>query len=390
MDILHRASKCSHLPFFGTGIRTLGVLSVIGLFIALLVFPSSAVADDMQDAVDQAQSQLSAAEAQMEAIVADYHATEAEAESMQTRIDETAAAASQAQQAVNEGRDELGLVALSQYRASDSSLMLSLLLNATSFDDLLRQVTYFDAVMQQKADLIAEQKERVEQYNQLISELNAQKDAQDAKLAELEERRTEAQTLVENAQSQLTNAQGEQASRLAALAAASESLGNTTTQEETTTSFDPSWNTFSNDSTNNSNSNSNSSPSPSPTPTPTPTPNNNTSDDSTAGWKTGIASAYGGSSDPSTPNPGTTATGARCDDNSMGVAVPMSLPGYRSLFGHTVEIKYGGKTVLATINDCGGMGNGSRALDLQPGVFKSFGASTCQAWGLRTVSYRIL
>ena len=168
MDILHRASKRSHLPFFGTGIRTLGVLSVIGLFIALLVFPSSAVADDMQDAVDQAQSQLSAAEAQMEAIVADYHATEAEAESMQTRIDETAAAASQAQQAVNEGRDELGLVALSQYRASDSSLMLSLLLNATSFDDLLRQVTYFDAVMQQKADLIAEQKERVEQYNQLI------------------------------------------------------------------------------------------------------------------------------------------------------------------------------------------------------------------------------
>ena len=224
MDILHRASKRSHLPFFGTGIRTLGVLSVIGLFIALLVFPSSAVADDMQDAVDQAQSQLSAAEAQMEAIVADYHATEAEAESMQTRIDETAAAASQAQQAVNEGRDELGLVALSQYRASDSSLMLSLLLNATSFDDLLRQVTYFDAVMQQKADLIAEQKERVEQYNQLISELNAQKDAQDAKLAELEERRTEAQTLVENAQSQLTNAQGEQASRLAALAAASDRL----------------------------------------------------------------------------------------------------------------------------------------------------------------------
>ena len=70
MDILHRASKRSHLPFFGTGIRTLGVLSVIGLFIALLVFPSSAVADDMQDAVDQAQSQLSAAEAQMEAIVA--------------------------------------------------------------------------------------------------------------------------------------------------------------------------------------------------------------------------------------------------------------------------------------------------------------------------------
>ena len=37
-----------------------------------------------------------------------------------------------------------------------------------------------------------------------------------------------------------------------------------------------------------------------------------------------------------------------------------------------------------------GMGGGSRALDLQPGVFKAFGFSTCQAWGVRTVSYRFL
>ena len=74
----------------------------------------------------------------------------------------------------------------------------------------------------------------------------------------------------------------------------------------------------------------------------------------------------------------------------MGVASPMSWPNYRSYLGHAVEIKYGGKTVVATINDCGNMGGGSRALDLQPGVFKAFGFSTCQAWGVRTVSYRIL
>ena len=37
-----------------------------------------------------------------------------------------------------------------------------------------------------------------------------------------------------------------------------------------------------------------------------------------------------------------------------------------------------------------GMGGGSRALDLQPGVFKAFGFNTCQAWGVRTVSYRFL
>ena len=37
-----------------------------------------------------------------------------------------------------------------------------------------------------------------------------------------------------------------------------------------------------------------------------------------------------------------------------------------------------------------GMGGGSRSLDLQPGVWKAFGYSSCDDWGLRTVSYRIL
>ena len=140
----------------------------------------------------------------------------------------------------------------------------------------------------------------------------------------------------------------------------------------TNTDRNPSANT-------NSSSNSNSSNS-----------SNSNSGSVRAGWKTGAASAYGGSSDASTPNPGTTATGAICNDSSMGVAVPMSWPNYRSYLGRAVEIKYGGKTVIATVNDCGYMGGGSRALDLQPGVFKAFGFSTCQAWGVRTVSYRFL
>ncbi len=137
----------------------------------------------------------------------------------------------------------------------------------------------------------------------------------------------------------------------------------------TNTDRNPSANTNSSSSNNSSNSNSGS---------------------VSAGWKTGVASAYGGSSDASTPNPGTTATVTMCNDSSMGVAVPMSWPNYRSYLGRAVEIKYGGKTVIATVNDCGSMGGGSRALDLQPGVFKAFGLSTCQAWGVRTVSYRFL
>jgi hypothetical protein len=74
----------------------------------------------------------------------------------------------------------------------------------------------------------------------------------------------------------------------------------------------------------------------------------------------------------------------------MGVAVPMAWPNFRSYFGHQVEIVYGDKTVIATVNDCGGMGGGSRHLDLQPGVFKAFGFGDCYDWGLRTVKYRFL
>ena len=107
----------------------------------------------------------------------------------------------------------------------------------------------------------------------------------------------------------------------------------------------------------------------------------------TSGWKSGVASAYGGKTDPGCGS--TTATGAKVTENSMGVAIPMAW-GRRDLLGHKVMIAYGNKVVTATINDVGGMGGGSRALDLQPGVFRAFGFNSCNSWGLRTVKYKIL
>ena len=110
----------------------------------------------------------------------------------------------------------------------------------------------------------------------------------------------------------------------------------------------------------------------------------------TSGWQTGVASAYGGCGDASIADNQRTATGDAVTENSMGVAVPMAWSNFRSYYGRKVEISYNGMSVIATVNDCGGMGGGSRSLDLQPGVFKAFGASNCNAWGLRTVKYRFL
>lgn len=86
-------------------------------------------------------------------------------------------------------------------------------------------------------------------------------------------------------------------------------------------------------------------PSPDPGPSPTPTPDPGPSPTPTPpppspepSWSTGIASAYGGSTDPSTPPGSKTATGEDCDDWTTGVAVPMAWPNYRSYFHHTVMI----------------------------------------------------
>lgn len=106
-------------------------------------------------------------------------------------------------------------------------------------------------------------------------------------------------------------------------------------------------------------------------------------------WKTGLATAYGGSSDDSTPNPGTTATGTVCDDWSVGVAVPLAW-GPSQYYGQRVEISYNGQSIIAPVVDCGYMGNGYVSFDLQPGVFKAFGCDTCSDWGVREVRYRFL
>lgn len=104
-------------------------------------------------------------------------------------------------------------------------------------------------------------------------------------------------------------------------------------------------------------------------------------------WQTGIASAYGGSTDPSSGS--VTANGSRVTESSLGVAIPLAW-NRRDLLGHQVQIEYNGKIIVATINDLGGMNGGRRALDLQPGIFRGFGFNSANGWGLRTVKYRIL
>ena len=377
----------------------LGCLLAALLACGLVPFaPRAAGADEVDEAavaeaeraVEEAQGALDGAESNRQGIAADHEALVKEVADLQKRIDETTAQALEAQQEVIDGRAALAKAAVYEYRGGSAQSLVKLLLEAESFDELVRNLVYLSSVVQYQVDEVEAQKERSARFDALMEDLNAQKDEQDRKLAELEEKKVQAEQTVSDASTKLQGAQGEYASMVEELqrkieeaeaqgsapaepVAVDESTTNTVRPGDQMTDVAPD-------------------PSPSPAPDggsgsdPAPEP----APDPGAGWSTGIASAYGGSTDPYTPNPGTTATGAVCDDWSMGVAVPMAWPRYWQYYGRTVEISYGGMTVLATVNDCGYMGGGSRVLDLQPGVWKAFGFSSCNDWGLRTVSYRFL
>lgn len=107
-------------------------------------------------------------------------------------------------------------------------------------------------------------------------------------------------------------------------------------------------------------------------------------------WSSGKATAYNiTTNDDGQGNFGVTDTtsGRALSENGITVAVPVS---QSHLIGRIVEICYDGKVVIATVTDTGGFEKYGRSLDLAPGVYKAFGASVPDEWGVRTVYYRFL
>lgn len=362
----------------------------LALALSMALPATGAVREAHADELSDAQATLSQASAELDSLNKEYDALQAQLSGLDSQISETTQKVQDAQQKMLEGRETLSDSILSQYKGDGSLSLVNIVLSSEDISEFTKNLTYYSSIQEDQAQKVAEQEQLRDTFSSALNELDTQRDEQQKLIDEAEQKKSQAEKVVSDASSKVSSIKEEQAqAQLAALQAqaaemqkkeeakqqASSNASQPNSNWNTNTDRNPSANTNSS-SSNNSNNSSNSS--------------NSNSGSVSAGWKTGAASAYGGSSDASTPNPGTTATGAICNDSSMGVAVPMSWPNYRSYLGRAVEIKYGGKTVIATVNDCGYMGGGSRALDLQPGVFKAFGFSTCQAWGVRTVSYRFL
>ncbi len=362
-------------------IQSLVALSMSALLVLSLGLPYGttlrpAYADDLADA----QAALNAAAADLNAISAEYNALQAQAAELDSQISAATDQVLDAQTAMQEGQKVLGDAVCASYKSDASMSLVSIFLKSENMSDFMKNIEYYSSIQEAQAKIVAEQKRLKDELETRLADLDSKKDAQETLLSQAAEKRSQAEQIVSAASAKVSNIESERA-RIAALQAQAAAM-----QQEQQSSqnndkpLNGNWNTSagtggSSSGSSSSNNNSNKIDPPA---------------SNASGWRTGTASAYGGSSDKNTPNPGTTATGAVCNDTSMGVAIPMSWKNYRSYFGRKVEIRYGGKTVIATVNDCGGMGNGSRSLDLQPGVFKKFGFNTCKAWGLRTVEFRFL
>ena len=283
---------------------------------------------------------LADAEAKLNTAQNEYNTAKAQSDSLQKQIEDTTQNALQAQNEMFESRNSFNKITCLEYKQGPSLPFLTLILDSKDFDSLLKSINYANKILEEKNDALLKHAEAKNQFDNILIDLNKKADAYNDSVAKANANLAQIQAVVDSAKASLAAEEAAQIERKAG--------------------------------------GGGDAPAPAPDPGP-PDP---------TGWQVGIASAYGGSSDPGSGS--RTATGETVDDFSMGVAVPMSWPNYRSLFGHNVQIKLGNTIVIAKINDCGGMGGGARSLDLQPGVFKAFGYGSCQAWGIRQVEYKIL
>ncbi len=334
---------------------------------ALTTTPAhAATIDELQAQVDQATQAYNDATTKVSEL-------QAQIEECQAKIEEVNGSLPEKQQ-----RAASSMSAAYKMQQSTPGLV-TMLLSADTFSDFLTSFQYLTCITRSNDDAV---QELVNMEKELAS---AQETLESAK-EEADAQQKQAQASLESAQSSLTQLNAQLAAQAAAEAAA-KAAEEAATQAETSAesgqaATSASESSSSSSSSNDSSSSSNSSTNSGTTSNPSATDGTEVATDGE--WMIGYASAYS-----LADNTGgdATASGEILTDDSMTVAVPLS---QRYLLGRTVQIRYGGKTVTATVNDVGGFAQYGRVLDLAGGVWKSFGFNSPTAWGVRAVQYRFL
>lgn len=248
--------------------------------------------------------------------------------------------------------------------------VMSMLLNSASLGDLITQGKYLTTIQDDNTAELERLNAMHEELEAKMEELSSAKDE-----AEQEQQKaSEALASAQSAQAQMAaRAQSEDAAEAEAARKAAEEAAVTTAQMQQQSSV-----SNSNGSSQGSNAgNAGSANSSSSTQQPSGTGGSSSGTTSTSSWKSGVASYYGiGDGFMG----GTTASGAIVTESSMGVAM-LNVP-----LGTYVEISYGGRSVIAVVNDRGPYVHG-RVIDMQPAVARALGFLSV---GVGTVQYRFL
>lgn len=248
--------------------------------------------------------------------------------------------------------------------------VMSMLLNSASLGDLITQGKYLTTIQDDNTAELERLNAMHEELEAKMEELSSAKDE-----AEQEQQKaSDALTSAQSAQAQMAaRAQSEDAAEAEAARKAAEEAAATTAQMQQQGSV-----SNSNGSSQGSNAGSaGSAGSGSSTQQSSGTGGSSSGTTSTSSWKSGVASYYGiGDGFMG----GTTASGAIVTESSMGVAM-LNVP-----LGTYVEISYGGRSVIAVVNDRGPYVHG-RVIDMQPAVARALGFLSV---GVGTVQYRFL
>lgn len=355
-----------------------GLCTVLAAGSSLTVMPTAAYAVSAKTA-----SELAALTQQVDSAAATYQEATAKVEELNQQVSQLAdEILDYEQNKLPEQQKKASDAACNLYKLKASSTnLLSMLLNSSSFGELITQSKYLSTIEEENTAALESLNEMYDELESKMDELSSAKDDAEAQQQKASDALASAQSaqakMAERAQSE--DAAEAEAARQAAEAAAaktasmqqssSNSSGSSNGgSSDSGSSSNGSSNNSSNGSSNNSSNGSNSGGS---------SDSGNDSSSNTSGWKSGVASYYGiGDGFMG----GTTANGSIVTETSMAIAM-LNVP-----FGTRVEISYHGKSVIAVVNDRGPYAAG-RVIDMQPAVARALGFLSV---GVDTVQYRFL
>lgn len=328
-------------------------------------------------------SELNRLQTRVHNAAATYEEATARAEELDAQVDEIADEILHIEQEllpVSQRRAANAASDLYKAHASNGGT-LALLLNADSFADFINLTKYLSSLQSAHVSALKELDDLERELNGKLEELSSAKDESDAELERavqaLGEARSAAGELLEKANAEdaeeaaIAKSAAEEAARLEQDQNAGQNGehspnngGGQTSQGGQEGNSDSGGSSNAGSSSGSGNDNASGSGGENSSETP-------------GGWMTGVASYYGiGDGFMG----GTTASGEKVTETSMGIAM-LNVP-----FGTRVEIRYGGRSVIAYVNDRGPYAHG-RVIDMQPAVARALNFLSV---GVGTVQYRFL